>query len=224
VIVLRKFACFAILVAVLAGCSGKASSSPTSPTAATQPPPAVASPAPVVPTPEPTPTPQPPPVVVVSPDPQDRKNHPNVSKLEFVSIATLQGATLSMSDDRSSGAFWNDRRAITGWTVNNRSFVDDPSNEVAVFLGDKFGFVIVGTSVDHSVLSKGQGGFMYSLSAANSFHRTVTKTVHLTLAITKGLNYNSLAPDNSHELALSDPRILAFVTVTREINWRLPVQ
>lgn len=216
---LLKKCMMAVLVVATCSCSG--SSSPTAPTPApvvAVPPPAASVPPPAQETTPVTPTPS----VPAEPSIPTEKRHPNVTKLEFVNLACESGMTRRMATTGSSGAFWDDRRVITDWLLNDRSFKDDPKHEVAVFLGSKPGYVIVGTSVDHARLSTGQGGFMFTLWMTNEYHRSLTKTVHVTLAITEGLNYNGRADDGSLEMPLSDPRFLAYKSVKCEIAWQRP--
>jgi len=139
-----------------------------------------------------------------------------------VSVSTVPGMILDMASATSSGAFWNNRRAIVQATFNDRAFKDDPLNESAVLLGDKLGYVIVGSSVDPVPIKNATGVHLFTLSAVDPEHRRIAKTVHLTVVVTRGLDYRARAPDGSLELPLSDPRILCYSTRLIDIEWRVP--
>ena len=153
---------------------------------------------------------------VVTELPLSRISTPFINFLRFRSgsITTLPNSTLHRV--YSGGG---DRRSIAEAEFNDRAFKDDPTHEGAVFLGSKLGYVIVGTSVDHVPIKASNGSFMYTLSYIDEEHCKINQTIHVTTVVTKGLNYNERAPDGSYQLRLDDPRILAYATEVRTINW-----
>jgi len=195
-------------------------SEPTTPAPAPAPAPA--------PTPEPDPEPPVEPTIpVVEPPIPDSRSNPYVEYLDFVNLSCPTGMKRKRAGPGDSGAFWDDRRVTTRWNIkgsaafpNSWEFMQDPEHEIAVAVGSKPGYVIASSSIDHVRLSTGKAWFMYTLYADGGYHQSITRTVHLTVMITRSLQYKaSGGPDGSPELPLSDPRILAYKSVPCVIDW-----